>query len=104
MNTTKILLHAASFAADKHKDQRRKGTDAQPYINHPLNVANILADIGSVEDIDILIAAILHDTIEDTETTEEELKRLFGERVCGFVLEAGNFWDRAHAHRCSRCI
>ena len=87
MNTTKTLLHAASFAADKHKDQRRKGTDAQPYINHPLNVANILADIGRVEDIDILIAAILHDTIEDTETTEEELKRLFGERVCGFVLE-----------------
>ena len=87
MNSTKDLLHAASFAADKHKDQRRKGSDAKPYINHPLDVANILAHIGRVEDIDILIAAILHDTIEDTETTAKELTTLFGERVCGFVLE-----------------
>ena len=87
MNDTKQLLQAASFAADKHKEQRRKGSDAQPYINHPLEVANILANIGQVEDTDILIAAILHDTIEDTETTEEELTELFGKRVCGFVLE-----------------
>lgn len=87
MNTLKQLLQAASFAANKHKKQRRKGSDAQPYINHPLEVANILANIGHVEDIDILIAAILHDTIEDTETTKEELTELFGERVCGFVLE-----------------
>ena len=87
MNGIKQLLHAASFAADKHKEQRRKGSDALPYINHPLEVANILANIGHVDDIDILIAAILHDTIEDTETTPEELTSLFGERVCGFVLE-----------------
>lgn len=87
MNDLKHLLHAASFAADKHKEQRRKGTDAAPYINHPLEVANILANIGHVDDIEILIAAILHDTIEDTETTAVELTELFGKRVCGFVLE-----------------
>ena len=87
MNTIKQLLHAASFAAQKHKEQTRKGSDAQPYINHPLEVANILANIGDVEDVDILTAAILHDTIEDTETTADELAKLFGERVTGFVLE-----------------
>lgn len=87
MNNIKQLLQAASIAADRHKEQRRKGGDAQPYINHPLEVANILANIGYVEDTDILIAAILHDTIEDTETTAEELTELFGKRVCGFVLE-----------------
>jgi guanosine-3',5'-bis(diphosphate) 3'-pyrophosphohydrolase len=87
MNTIKKLLHAASFAAQKHKEQTRKGSDAQPYINHPLEVANILADVGDVDDVDILTAAILHDTVEDTETNAEELTRLFGERVCGFVLE-----------------
>lgn len=90
MNSIKHLLHAASFAADKHKAQRRKGSDAQPYINHPLEVANILANIGRIEDFDILIAAVLHDTIEDTETTKEELTALFGERVCGFVLEVAD--------------
>ncbi|MEO7674186.1 MAG: HD domain-containing protein [Pyrinomonadaceae bacterium] len=87
MSSFKQLLRAASFAAEKHKEQRSKGSDAVPYINHPLEVANILANIGHVDDIDILIAAILHDTIEDTETTKEELAELFGERVCGFVLE-----------------
>lgn len=54
MNTIKQILHAASFAARKHKDQRRKGSDAVPYINHPLEVANILADIGNIDDVDIL--------------------------------------------------
>lgn len=83
----KNLLHAASFAAQKHKKQRRKGSDAQPYINHPLEVANILANVGEVDDLDILIAAILHDTVEDTDTTAEDLMELFGKRVCGFVFE-----------------
>jgi GTP diphosphokinase / guanosine-3',5'-bis(diphosphate) 3'-diphosphatase len=87
MNTIKQLLHAASFAARKHKDQRRKGSDAVPYINHPLEVANILADIGNIDDVDILSAAILHDTIEDTETTAQELAGLFGTRVSGLVVE-----------------
>jgi guanosine-3',5'-bis(diphosphate) 3'-pyrophosphohydrolase len=87
MNNTLKLLEAASFAAKKHRDQRRKGSSAEPYINHPLEVANLLAGVGRVEDYDILIAAILHDTVEDTETTAEELTERFGETVCGYVLE-----------------
>ena len=79
MNNLKNLLRAASFAANKHTGQTRKGDDAQPYINHPLEVANLLANTGKVEDFDVLIAAVLHDTVEDTETTKEEITELFGE-------------------------
>lgn len=87
MNTLNKLLEAASFAAKKHRYQKRKGSDAEPYINHPLEVANLLANVGNVKDYDVLIAAILHDTIEDTETTKEELTERFGETICGYVLE-----------------
>jgi GTP diphosphokinase / guanosine-3',5'-bis(diphosphate) 3'-diphosphatase len=87
MNNLATLLQAASFAAKKHRYQKRKGDDAEPYVNHPLEVANLLATVGKIDDYDILIAAVLHDTIEDTETTEEELTGLFGETVCGYVLE-----------------
>lgn len=86
MSDTARLLEAAGFAADKHRDQRRKDVGATPYINHPLDVARILAEAG-VEDIEMLMAAILHDTIEDTNTTAEELIERFCERVCGLVLE-----------------
>ncbi|MGI8882841.1 MAG: HD domain-containing protein [Pyrinomonadaceae bacterium] len=87
MNNLTELLQAASFAAQKHSFQKRKGDDAAPYINHPLEVANLLANVGGVEDYDVLIAAVLHDTIEDTKTTPEEITELFGETVCGYVLE-----------------
>lgn len=87
MNNLTTLTQAISFAAKKHTDQKRKGADGQPYINHPLEVLNLLTTVGRVEDFDVLIAAVLHDTIEDTETTEEEIKKLFGARVCKMVLE-----------------
>lgn len=87
MNNLNKLLEAASFAAKKHRYQKRKGSDGEPYINHPLEVANLLSNVGKVEDYDILIAAILHDTIEDTETTPEELTTRFGKKVCDYVLE-----------------
>lgn len=80
------LLEAASFAADQHRHQRRKDVNATPYINHPLEVANILAQAG-VDDVDVLIAAVLHDTVEDTCTTVEEVTVMFGERVSGMVRE-----------------
>lgn len=80
------LLKAVNFAAEKHKKQRRKD-DGSPYINHPLGVAQILDTIGGIEDEDILIAAILHDTIEDTQTTEKELREIFGDRICDIVIE-----------------
>ena len=86
-NNLSKLLQAASFAAKKHVSQKRKGNDAAPYINHPLEVVNLLANVGNIEDYDVLIAAVLHDTIEDTETTKEEITELFGEKVCEMVLE-----------------
>ena len=81
------LLEAISFAAKKHRTQKRKGADQEPYINHPLEVLNLLVNIGKVKDYDILIAAVLHDTIEDTKTTREEITELFGSAVCELVLE-----------------
>lgn len=87
MNNQSKLIQAARFAAVKHVNQKRKGNDAAPYINHPLEVANLLANIGKVEDTDVLIAAILHDTVEDTGTTKEEITELFGASVAEMVLE-----------------
>lgn len=87
MNDIAKLLQAARFAAVKHVKQKRKGNDEAPYINHPLEVANLLANVGKVEDYDVLIAAILHDTVEDTETTREEIAENFGETVAKMVME-----------------
>lgn len=80
-------MRAISFAAKKHTLQKRKGADEEPYINHPLEVLNLLTSVGRVEDFDVLIAAVLHDTIEDTKTTREEITELFGAEVCKMVLE-----------------
>jgi guanosine-3',5'-bis(diphosphate) 3'-pyrophosphohydrolase len=81
------LLAAIAFAADKHRNQRRKDHEASPYINHPIALANVLANEAGVEDERVLLAAVLHDTIEDTETTEQELVRLFGKEVADIVME-----------------
>jgi guanosine-3',5'-bis(diphosphate) 3'-pyrophosphohydrolase len=82
-----LLLDALAFAADKHRRQRRKDRHASPYINHPIALAQVLAGEGGVKDAEILAAALLHDTIEDTRTTFDELKRKFGRRVARMVLE-----------------
>ena len=87
MNNLTKYIEAADFAARKHVGQRRKGNDAAPYINHLLEVAHLLASIGKVDDDDILIAAVLHDTLEDTGATKNEITEKFGETVCGYVLE-----------------
>lgn len=83
----KRIFNALDFAANKHRYQLRKGAVSAPYINHPIKVAQLLIDKGGVYDIDIIMGAILHDTIEDTETTKEELIDLFGEEVTSLVLE-----------------
>jgi guanosine-3',5'-bis(diphosphate) 3'-pyrophosphohydrolase len=85
--TAAQLLAAATFSADRHRDQRRKGTRETPYINHPLEVAERIVRVGGVDDIEVLVAAILHDTIEDTETTAEEIERHFGPAIAALVLE-----------------
>ncbi|AHB76616.2 MULTISPECIES: HD domain-containing protein [Pandoraea] len=81
------LLGAIQFAAERHRNQRRKDADASPYINHPIAVAHLLATVGEVSDISVLMAAILHDTIEDTGTTVDELRSLFGAEVAQIVSE-----------------
>lgn len=82
-----LILKAADFAAHKHRDQRRKGIEASPYINHPIDLANILRNEGGVIDPVILAAALLHDTLEDTETSWEELRGQFGEEIADVVAE-----------------
>jgi len=81
------IVKAAQFAAEKHKNQRRKDADASPYINHPLALASVLAVEGGIENPDVICAALLHDTIEDTKTSAEELAGIFGGKVTGIVLE-----------------
>ena len=112
MSDVSRLLDAVHFAAERHKNQRRKDHEASPYINHPLSLARLLAVEGGIEELDVLIAAVLHDTIEDTATTADELRAKFGDRVTGIVLEVTD--DKAlpkqrrkelqveHAHHKSR--
>ena len=85
--SNQLILKAARFAAHKHRNQRRKDEERTPYINHPISVAKIISEIGNVEDPEVLSAALLHDTLEDTKTTPEELIDNFGERVCSLVQE-----------------
>ena len=87
MNDTVTLARAYHFAAQKHVSQRRKGEAAEPYMNHLTEVAELVAQATGGEDIDALVAAILHDTIEDTETTSEELRAAFGPHVAQLVME-----------------
>jgi guanosine-3',5'-bis(diphosphate) 3'-pyrophosphohydrolase len=87
LSATHQLIKAVAFAADKHRDQRRKGADASPYINHPIALAHVLAFEGGVDDPIVLCAAVLHDTVEDTATTFEELIAEFGAEVAGIVRE-----------------
>jgi (p)ppGpp synthase/HD superfamily hydrolase len=81
------LLEALLFASRKHRDQRRKNPEASPYINHPIEVAEVLARVGGINELLTLQAAILHDTIEDTDTTPEEIESTFGAAVRSLVEE-----------------
>ena len=81
------ILKAMRFAAEKHTDQRRKDSKSSPYINHPIQVAETLWTIGQVRDDTLLVASILHDTVEDTATSPEEIRTQFGEAVLALVLE-----------------
>ena len=85
-NLISLLFKALAFSAEKHTKQRRKDIDKTPYINHPISLANILAKRWVIDE-HVLCAAILHDTIEDTETTVAELQEHFGEKITSIVLE-----------------
>lgn len=81
------LIQAMAFAAAKHRNQRRKDAQASPYINHPIALANVLANEAGVTDEAVLISAVLHDTVEDTDTSPAELAEIFGEDVAPIVME-----------------
>lgn len=87
MTATATLIDAIAFAAHKHRNQRRKDADASPYINHPIALARVLAVEAGVRDAATLLAAVLHDTVEDTATTTDELRERFGPVVAGVVAE-----------------
>jgi len=82
-----LILKALEFAALKHRDQRRKDQAASPYINHPIGLANVLAREGGITEPVVQAAAILHDTLEDTQTTPAELQEAFGDRIADIVAE-----------------
>lgn len=94
-----LILRAAAFAAHKHRDDRRKDLAATPYINHPLALAQVLAEEGGVEDAVTIAAALLHDTIEDTQTRYEELVEAFGVEVADVVMEVSDDKTLAAAQR-----
>jgi guanosine-3',5'-bis(diphosphate) 3'-pyrophosphohydrolase len=94
-----LVLQALHFAADKHRHQRRKDADASPYINHPIALAEVLCSTGGVEDVVTLAAAILHDTIEDTETSGVELQARFGPEIRRIVEEVTDDKALASAQR-----
>ncbi|MEB3231570.1 MAG: HD domain-containing protein [Leptolyngbyaceae bacterium] len=84
---TTLILKALDFAARKHRDQRRKGNNAAPYINHPIDLVTLLWQKGGVRDEIVMAAALLHDTVEDTDTSFEELEQEFGAAVRQVVSE-----------------
>ncbi|MES9941347.1 MAG: HD domain-containing protein [Candidatus Thiodiazotropha sp. 6PLUC2] len=86
-NQLPLITRALLFSARKHRDQRRKDVQATPYVNHPIVLMDILVNEAGVYDAETLIAALLHDTIEDTDTTVEEIEREFGLVIAGLVME-----------------
>ncbi|MEN8260473.1 MAG: HD domain-containing protein [Pseudomonadota bacterium] len=86
----RLIFKALAFAAHKHRNQRRKDHLASPYINHPIGLADVLCNEGAVADVATICAAILHDTLEDTETTPEELVDAFGQSIRDIVMEVSD--------------
>ncbi|OAO00109.1 phosphohydrolase [Sphingomonadales bacterium EhC05] len=82
-----LVVQAALFAAERHRDQRRKNVDATPYINHPLALASVLSIEAQIDDPALIAAALLHDTVEDTQTTIDEIEDHFGSKIAGIVAE-----------------
>ena len=87
LNDIEKLARAYDFAAARHAGQQRKGEAGEPYINHLTEVARLVAEASGGADADLVAAAVLHDTVEDTATTPQELSALFGPRVAALVAE-----------------
>lgn len=94
-----VLVKAIHFAANKHRHQRRKDRDATPYVNHPITLAHILVNEAGLTDVITICSALLHDTIEDTDTTEAEIREEFGQEVSQVVMEVTDDKDLAKQQR-----
>ena len=90
MSDTLLLARAYEFAARMHTGQTRKGTAAEPYINHPCEVAGLLAQACGGTDAVLIAGGVLHDTVEDTDATPEELAGLFGREIAALVMEVSD--------------
>lgn len=99
INEMDTLIRAIRYAEKKHRGQSRKDTAASPYIGHPLAVMDILWNVGEVRDVVILAAAVLHDTLEDTEATPEEIETLFGAEILAIVQELTDDKDLSKEER-----
>jgi (p)ppGpp synthase/HD superfamily hydrolase len=86
MNDIVTIMKAADFAARKHANQKRKGEVAEPYLNHLIEVANLVAEATDGRP-DVVVAALLHDAIEDQDVTNAEIADLFGPTVASLVAE-----------------
>lgn len=92
-----LIVKALNFAARKHRDQRRKDVLASPYINHPIQLMHVLVSEAQVLNVGAIVGAILHDTIEDTHTTADEITGHFGRDIADIVLEVTD--DKALSKR-----
>lgn len=82
-----VVVSALQFAADRHLHQRRKDAAASPYINHPIALLHLLHQDMGVTDPVVLAGALLHDTVEDTETSLVELETYFGSEIAKVVAQ-----------------
>ena len=98
------LMRALDFATRKHSDQRRKGVNGEPYVNHVAEVARMLAEATGGEDPALVIAGLLHDTVEDTDATREEIAQAFGEDVAALVAEVSDDKGLMQAERKRRQV
>src|SRR6201995_4244193 len=95
----RLVSEAAEFAARRHNGMARKGRGSEPYINHLAEVASLLASVTDGADAELVAAGWLHDTIEDTDTSHDELAQRFGARVASLVEEVTDDMTLAKSER-----
>jgi len=100
----RLISEAAELAARRHNGMARKGRGQEPYINHLAEVANLLATATDGGDAELVAAGWLHDAIEDTETTREELAQKFSDRVASLVVECTDDMSLPKAERRQRQV
>ncbi len=87
MDNYQLVFSALTFSATMHRHQRRKGLNSIPYINHPIGVADLIVRVAGVEDVRVIQAALLHDVVEDTSATVDDIQKKFGDEVATIVDE-----------------